>query len=258
MTLDCNGDVLVAAYTLSDPGSASYMAKYAGLDGAILWDEKCEDAENWSCPRWGSISPLPSPCVYSVAAALGSTSSSGGPDGLLGEQTAQGATNVSIYATKAVSDGAVIRAGSFWTGTNYDFYTAKYAGANGPVLWEQRYNGPANGNDAMRWYKCLAVAPGGAVIVAGQSEGSVGWGEQVEIAIVKYVESPRLSHLPGTNGYRVEFPAVPGLIYTLQRSSSPSGPWSGLTTASAPASGRLVFTDASPLPGSAFYRTVTP
>ena len=37
---------------------------------------------------------------------------------------------------------------------NADYYTAKYAAADGALLWEKRYNGPANGDDY-----CVAASP---------------------------------------------------------------------------------------------------
>jgi hypothetical protein len=45
------------------------------------------------------------------------------------------------------SSGNVVVTGFSHNGTNYDYYTAKYAVTNGLLLWERRYNGPANGDD---------------------------------------------------------------------------------------------------------------
>ena len=47
---------------------------------------------------------------------------------------------------------------------NGDIYTAKYAGADGALLWEQRYNGPANNDDNGVG---LALDSNGNVVVSG-------------------------------------------------------------------------------------------
>src|SRR5437016_809546 len=47
-----------------------------------------------------------------------------------------------------------------------DYYTAKYAAAGGALLWEQRYNGPANGDD---YAYAVAVDADGNVVVTGTS-----------------------------------------------------------------------------------------
>src|SRR5438034_962365 len=46
--------------------------------------------------------------------------------------------------------GSVVVTGASWNGTNADYYTAKYAAADGALLWEKRYNGPANSGDYAR------------------------------------------------------------------------------------------------------------
>ena len=52
--------------------------------------------------------------------------------------------------------------------------------------------------------------------------------------------------------------ARPNLTYQLQRASSMTGPWNTIDTQTAPASGLIEYHETSPLPGAAFYRTVTP
>ena len=49
------------------------------------------------------------------------------------------------------SSGNVVVTGSSQSNSSYwdsfDYYTAKYAAADGALLWEKRYNGPSNGSD---------------------------------------------------------------------------------------------------------------
>jgi hypothetical protein len=51
------------------------------------------------------------------------------------------------------------------------YYTAKYAAADGALIWEQRYNGPGNGTDIAR---TAVVERSGDVAVSGISLGSGG------------------------------------------------------------------------------------
>ena len=63
-------------------------------------------------------------------------------------------------AQAAVTEAWVHR----YNGTNYGYYTAKYAAANGALLWENRHNG---GYEAM----AMAVDGSGNVVVTGFSDG---------------------------------------------------------------------------------------
>jgi len=65
--------------------------------------------------------------------------------------------------------GNVVVTGSSNNGTNDDYYTAKYAAADGALLWEKRYNGPVNGTDDAF---AIAVDGNGNVVVTGESIGS--------------------------------------------------------------------------------------
>src|SRR5204863_5620365 len=49
-----------------------------------------------------------------------------------------------------------------------DYYTAKYAAADGALLWEKRYSGPAGNDDIAQ---AVAVDASGNVVVTGYSYG---------------------------------------------------------------------------------------
>jgi hypothetical protein len=46
-----------------------------------------------------------------------------------------------------VSGNVVVTGYATGSSTNKDYYTAKYAAADGTLLWEKRYNGPGAGDD---------------------------------------------------------------------------------------------------------------
>jgi uncharacterized delta-60 repeat protein len=66
------------------------------------------------------------------------------------------------------SAGNVAVVGESENGTNNDYYTAKYAAADGTLLWEQRYNSPAKGQDVA---SRIVFDNAGDVIVTGYSFG---------------------------------------------------------------------------------------
>ncbi len=61
-----------------------------------------------------------------------------------------------------------------------------------------------------------------------------------------------------TNGYSVQFAATPGYSYRIQRANVITGPWTDLSTNTAPANGYVQYTDTTAPAAGAFYRTVTP
>ncbi len=75
----------------------------------------------------------------------------------------------------------VIVTGTIWNGINLDIHTIKYCGTTGSsscggknggeVLWEQTFNGAANGNDAAA---VMSVDPANNVYVGGYSQNSSG------------------------------------------------------------------------------------
>jgi uncharacterized repeat protein (TIGR03803 family) len=63
---------------------------------------------------------------------------------------------------------------------------------------------------------------------------------------------------PGVNGCRISLTGLSGRTYTIQRSTSVSGPWVGLGTAAAGPTGAGAVFDTNPPAGTAFYRAAYP
>jgi hypothetical protein len=153
------------------------------------------------------------------------------------------------------SSGNVVVTGYSENETDFDYYTAKYAAADGALLWEKRYNGPANGFDGA---SSLALGPDGLVVVSGGSSDS-GSGGSVEYATVVYRETlPAVSIARVPTGVRLRFPGAAGHSYQVLRAPTISGPWSTSATLTAPSNSMIEYVDTNAPPGSAFYRTSTP
>jgi uncharacterized delta-60 repeat protein len=239
-----------------------YTAKYAAADGALLWEKR------YNSP-WDSDDVARAVAVDGSGNVVvtGYSNNGGGYDdtdyytakyaaadgALLWEKRYNGLANKEDQAKAVAVDGSgnVVVSGSSYNGTNSDYYTAKYAAADGALLWEKRYNGPANGDDRVGSGRSLALGPNGTVAVTGSSGG--------DFATVVYQENlPPVSIARIPTGVRVRFNGVPGRSYTIERAPAITGPWSTLAAPTAPMSGLIEYVDTNALRGTAFYRTVQP
>lgn len=80
-------------------------------------------------------------------------------------------------------EGNVIVTGRATISSNIDFYTAKYNGTTGALIWSKTYDGTAGGLD--EGIK-VAVDSNNDVIVTGQSAGS---GSAIDIVTIKYAKT---------------------------------------------------------------------
>jgi fibronectin type 3 domain-containing protein len=140
--------------------------------------------------------------------ALASTADAAGNVIIAGYQNLTGNTNNDYFTVKFKADGSgllwsavydksggadqindvtvdanndVIVTGTVWNGINLDIHTVKYCGATGSsscggksggeVIWEQTFNGTANGNDAG---SVVSVDQNNDVYVGGYSQNSAG------------------------------------------------------------------------------------
>jgi len=152
--------------------------------------------------------------------AVASTYDSGGNVIIAGYRNLAGSTNDDYYTVKFKADGSgvlwsavydrtggsdqsndvtvdgnndVIVTGTVWNGINFDIHTIKYCGATGSVscggrtggevLWEQTFNGAANGTDAGT---VIGVDQNNDVYVGGYSQNSSG---KEDYLLLKYPSS---------------------------------------------------------------------
>lgn len=144
--------------------------------------------------------------------------------------------------------GNALVTGTSHNGTNDDYYTAKYAAANGALLWEKRYIGGIATD--------LALGPNGMVVVTGFSPVGSSSGDYATVVYRDDVYPIAIALVPA--GIRLRFTGIPGRSYPIERAPAVTGPWTPINTQTAPPTGLLEYLD-TPLPaGSAFYRTVQP
>jgi uncharacterized delta-60 repeat protein len=169
VAVDPQGNVVVTGYTSVGGYGHCYTAKYAGTDGALLW-EKGSD-------RYGHAFAVAVDRAGNVAITGDSRDEyytiklAGADGGLLWERryNGPGSGSDSAQAVAVDANDNVLVTGYSWNASNNaDYYTAKYAAANGALLWEKRYDGPGSGSDSAR---ALAIHPDGNVVVTGESGG---------------------------------------------------------------------------------------
>jgi hypothetical protein len=149
---------------------------------------------------------------------------------LLWEQRYNGPADSDDYGTALILDacGNVVVTGGSATRDDYDsadYYTAKYAATNGALLWEKRYNGPADRED---FPVGLALGPRGMIAVAGRSKD---FGNNLSSATVVYRDNlPALSIELVPAGVRLFLVCGSGSDYQIERAPAIMGPWIAITT----------------------------
>jgi hypothetical protein len=181
VAVDGNGNVIVTGDSLDANGYRDfYTAKYSAANGALLWEKRYDGPGNGDDyakalvldgsgnvivvgESDGGVSSID---IYTVKYAAA--------DGAILWEKRHDGTQSSIDAGNAVAvdgNGNVVIAGYADNATGrYDYYTAKYAAANGAVLWERNDNGPGNSND---YAIGVVVDAGGNAVVTGSSFDSV-------------------------------------------------------------------------------------
>jgi hypothetical protein len=265
LAVDGSGNVVVTGYSFNGTNSDYYTAKYAAADGTLLWEKR--DSEGGGGPTALAVDGSGNVVVTGSSSNTNYTSSDyytakyAATNGeLLWEKRYNGRANDHDFATAMAVDGSgnVVVTGvsnSRLTRFGYvegDYYTAKYAAADGALLWEQTYNGPANSSDSA---SSLTLGPNGMVVVAGTSVGATDY-DYATVVYREVLPAISIDRLP--TGVRLRFAGVPGRSYNLERAPAVTGPWSTINTQTATASGLFEYLDTLTHSGSGFYRIVQP
>ncbi|MBK8095185.1 MAG: choice-of-anchor D domain-containing protein [Verrucomicrobiaceae bacterium] len=176
VAVDNAGNVIITGMSIGSGGNEDcYTAKYAATDGALLWEKRYNGPAN-SDDRGTRVAVDSADNVLITGKSIGSgtgydsyTAKYAAADGaLLWEKRYNGPANSDdgAYSVAVDSAGNVAVTGHSYIGTSHDYYTAKYAAADGALLWEKRYNGPANSDDGAY---SVAVDNAGNVAVTGFS-----------------------------------------------------------------------------------------
>ncbi len=156
VALDGSGNVIVSGISNGD----FYTTKYASTTGEQIWEQRYNGPAGSGLD--GATALWLDPFGNAVVTGQSFTPSSeldyytakySGTDGSVSwEQSYDGPSSRIDYASAVSGDrfGNVLVTGYSHNGTNYDYYTAKYASTNGELLWERRYDGPINGNASRR------------------------------------------------------------------------------------------------------------
>ncbi len=275
LAVDSTGNVVVTGSSATGTRRVAYTAKYAAANGALLWQKTYNGPGDYyaagkSVAVDGSGNVVVTVTVQvttgpAYGASFEYTAKYGPANGtLLWEKLYYGPGNVvggdkGATPFAVVVDGkgnAVVMGLSLNTAGNLDFYTAKYAAADGALLWEKRYDGPGFGDDRPWTANCLALGPNGMVAITGSS---VGTSSYEDFATVVYWESlPPVSVAKVQEGVRLRFSSVPGINCTVLRAPTATGSWNPIATLLAPPNGLVDYVDTNSPTGQSFYRTSTP
>ena len=232
VAVDNSGNVVVTG-TLVDgfatlpyggTGETIYTAKYAAADGALVWEQTChggvgdrDAVRGLALDASGNViisgsvaypNALKSTDLYTAkyAAADGS---------LLWENHYNDQWNEDDhgYAVGVDSHDDVVVTGSTYNGSTFPFYTAKYAGKTGTLLWEKR--GTGNGQS-----RALALDSNGNVAVAGYVDAGGG----------------------NYNYYTAKYAGTNGALLWEKRYNGPANGDDGATAVAMDASGNVVVT----------------
>jgi hypothetical protein len=123
--------------------------------------------------------------------------------------------------------------------------------------WVQRYDGPANSDDAPLSPQALAVAGGGTVVVAGTSDRVYPTSTNADYAVVKYVSPPLIVGIAnaGVGTKRATFLGALGLEYVAEFATNlHSSAWFALSTNTPGTNGFWTVTDSTATNGQRFCR----
>jgi hypothetical protein len=173
IVVDSVGDVIVI-------GGGFLTTKYSGWDGSVIWTNHHYDAGGNGYAYPIDLAADPDGNVVVAGAAQ---NTSGDTDIYTAKYAAASGALIWGKRYSGPADGTdqpvalgldaqgnvVVTGNSLGEGADWDFYTAKYAAADGALLWQRRYEGPAGHEDKVA---AVAVDLDGNVLVTGWSYSS--------------------------------------------------------------------------------------
>jgi hypothetical protein len=181
--VDASGNVIVTGYSSKDQVTSEttdiFTAKFDATDGRLLWEKRYDgpahsydsgvgvavDHEGNVAITGRSIGTGTGDDFYTAkyAAATGD---------LIWEKRHNGHGDLpdEPRAVAIDAEGNVVVTGKSWGPGGTEYYTAKYAAANGSLLWEQRHTG--NGSVSAGSPFDIAIDHSGNVIVTGIDPGN--------------------------------------------------------------------------------------
>lgn len=168
VVFDGAGDIIVAGSAVTAVnGTDMLTTKYSGANGSVLWQQR-----SYAAARALAVDSSGNVLVTGISNNGYYTAKYAAADGaLLWERRYIGPANNHDEARALALDGNdnVVVTGSSSNGEpnfDYDYYTAKYAGSDGALLWEKRYSSPGDYDDNAQ---AVAFDGNGNVVVTGSS-----------------------------------------------------------------------------------------
>jgi len=235
LAVDSSNNVLVTgiSYTFTNSHTFAFVnrayistVKYAAADGALLWEKRHDVLGSSSLRADGFDFPL-TPFAIAVDAE----------------------DNVVVTGSSAQTNLSGVMPFSFTA----DYYTAKYSGQDGALLWETTYTSSGPSLNFSAYYDVptgLAIGSDGRIVVTGSSGPSF-----VDFATVVYREVPPSVSIQMTAaGARLQLAGTAANVFHVERALSVSGPWIITAFALSSPSGFIEYIDTNSPPGMAFYR----
>jgi hypothetical protein len=188
VAVDGAGNAIVTGSSIGIGGYADYYTvKYAAADGALLWERRYNGPANADdypsglvLDRVGNVIVTGSSVSTSYDYYTVKYAAENGTVVWEKRSTSPGA--FSDYATAMAldsTDNVIVTGASAGVNVGTDYYTVKYASANGAVLWERRFNGPDNTEE---WPRAIAVDSAGNAIVTGYTYSA----NVIDVLTLKY------------------------------------------------------------------------
>ncbi|NOS86580.1 MAG: T9SS type A sorting domain-containing protein [Ignavibacteria bacterium] len=204
MFVDAAGNVFVTGGSSGSTSSNDYVTIKYNSAGQEQWNSRYNGTGNDNDVSFG-LAVSGAGNVYVTGSSIGQGSATDYATVMYNSSGVQqwvtrynGPNNTSDDASAIdvdVSGNAFVTGASNSGGTNLDYLTLKYNPA-GVLIWEQRYNGPANGVDAAL---SVCVDGSGNAYVTGNSQGS---GSSSDYATIKYsvltAVNPEGSEIPSS------------------------------------------------------------